>query len=588
VSTLKKITSFSLIPMPSFLCEEFNVSLITDSSSFENLIPNVTNIGDVTSVNIKNTTKINSEAADDIILVTNKILDLSKIPSSLRVLILVSPSSKIEELKHFWIQCYLKKILLLLAEEQNQDLSFEKLLYNAFIQAFQWIQTLESQHTQKLIYEDYEKGLRTDLHHQAQDLRKHLQDLRRKKQDLKKIEEENKTLQKFALKILSCHSLEELENLTSEFFKDYIPPQGKILINECQQRLLSQSESFTYQEMFVKILQSLHLPALIINANYDVIISNFEEKDETSKYNQKCYQLLFKKETPCSGCQLGETFFSQNKSTLVISNSIHLKVDKSNDSYFFNLYQNDQDLLLHKIQVSESQKLYDIGVISASIAHELNNPLAGMLSYTQFLQMNPHNEPGFSQDLDLIESSIQKARDIINQLLIFARKHTRYEKDHLASLMEATLAMAALPFYQKTLPQCQVQFALEEDLNHNELLFATYLIQSLASHLFHFETTSSDSIHCTRFSSSSNSNDSNNSNDSSDSDSSYVITLGSKVDHFFVALSPVCQDLKEDILKPNKIKEAISFFQGETSSTDKEFRMIFPRSKNFKQDFSIG
>lgn len=77
-------------------------------------------------------------------------------------------------------------------------------------------------------------------------------------------------------------------------------------------------------------------------------------------------------------------------------------------------------------RILEASKLAEIGTIASSIAHELNNPLGGMLSFLQLIRMDLDNEnvdkaDPFYADIVSMEEGTLRCRDIIQNLLGFAR-----------------------------------------------------------------------------------------------------------------------------------------------------------------------
>jgi signal transduction histidine kinase len=72
-------------------------------------------------------------------------------------------------------------------------------------------------------------------------------------------------------------------------------------------------------------------------------------------------------------------------------------------------------------RILESSKLAEIGTIASSIAHELNNPLGGMLSYLQLIRMDMDKTDPLYQDIMSMEEGTLRCRDIIQNLLGFAR-----------------------------------------------------------------------------------------------------------------------------------------------------------------------
>ncbi|NCN40795.1 HAMP domain-containing histidine kinase, partial [bacterium] len=86
-------------------------------------------------------------------------------------------------------------------------------------------------------------------------------------------------------------------------------------------------------------------------------------------------------------------------------------------------------------QIREKSKLVELGTIGSSIAHELNNPLAGMLSYLQLLLMDEPKGTEFYKDLKEMESATLRCRDIVLSLLGFSRKQS-LENQSLVPLYE--------------------------------------------------------------------------------------------------------------------------------------------------------
>lgn len=72
-------------------------------------------------------------------------------------------------------------------------------------------------------------------------------------------------------------------------------------------------------------------------------------------------------------------------------------------------------------RILESTKQAELGTIASSIAHELNNPLGGMLSYLQLIRMDLKEADPLYKDIMEMEAATLRCRDIIQNLLGFAR-----------------------------------------------------------------------------------------------------------------------------------------------------------------------
>lgn len=75
-----------------------------------------------------------------------------------------------------------------------------------------------------------------------------------------------------------------------------------------------------------------------------------------------------------------------------------------------------QEQLLH------AERLATIGEFSASIAHEMNEPLASILGFSQLASKCPDLPIQAAGDLEKITRAVLHAREILQQLLLFARR----------------------------------------------------------------------------------------------------------------------------------------------------------------------
>jgi len=96
-------------------------------------------------------------------------------------------------------------------------------------------------------------------------------------------------------------------------------------------------------------------------------------------------------------------------------------------------------------QLVQSQKFAALGVMAGGIAHEIRNPLAICSSAAQFL-MDDEITPEFGKECaDKINTGIQRASIIIENLLRFARpsEKSEVEEVNLCLLIQETLALIA-------------------------------------------------------------------------------------------------------------------------------------------------
>jgi two-component system NtrC family sensor kinase len=74
-------------------------------------------------------------------------------------------------------------------------------------------------------------------------------------------------------------------------------------------------------------------------------------------------------------------------------------------------------------QLISTEKLASIGRLAAGVAHEINNPLGGILAFTQILmQEHPQDEEDRRQCLAEIERSALRCKAVVESLLRFSRQ----------------------------------------------------------------------------------------------------------------------------------------------------------------------
>ncbi|MBE0478380.1 hypothetical protein IBX65_04585 [Candidatus Aerophobetes bacterium] len=81
-----------------------------------------------------------------------------------------------------------------------------------------------------------------------------------------------------------------------------------------------------------------------------------------------------------------------------------------------------EELQTLQVQLIHSEKLASIGRLAAGVAHEINNPLTGILTFAHLLLFNMPDDDRRKKDVEVIVKEAKRCRLITQNLLDFARQ----------------------------------------------------------------------------------------------------------------------------------------------------------------------
>jgi len=98
------------------------------------------------------------------------------------------------------------------------------------------------------------------------------------------------------------------------------------------------------------------------------------------------------------------------------------RLERWNDDLRMEVERATADLREAQAQLLEAQKMAAVGQLGAGVAHEINNPLAGILGNTQLLMLERAESDADFETLKKIEQSAKRCKDITQNLLRFSQQ----------------------------------------------------------------------------------------------------------------------------------------------------------------------
>jgi len=150
-----------------------------------------------------------------------------------------------------------------------------------------------------------------------------------------------------------------------------------------------------------------------------------------------------------------------------IGNHIGVAVDNAN--LYKNIKEAYQDLREAQEQVVQAEKLASLGKLAATIAHEINNPLAGVLNYIRLIikqltrnHFSHEKLEDISRYLKIMESETARCGEIVKDLLAFARRtKITIESNNIEDIIDKTLNLISHDLEMK---EIQLQKTIEPNL----------------------------------------------------------------------------------------------------------------------------
>jgi two-component system, NtrC family, sensor kinase len=128
--------------------------------------------------------------------------------------------------------------------------------------------------------------------------------------------------------------------------------------------------------------------------------------------------------------ELGELSDSLNRMTESLGKADR-ELKEWADSLEGKVAERSREIMCMEEQLRSSEKLASLGTLAAGVAHEINNPLTGILLYASIINTDKRLDPSLLPDVERVISETQRCAGIVKDLLEFSRESLP-EKESIA------------------------------------------------------------------------------------------------------------------------------------------------------------
>ena len=175
----------------------------------------------------------------------------------------------------------------------------------------------------------------------------------------------------------------------------------------------------------------------------------------TNLIGRKCYEAYYQKTSPCQGCPLSVTIGTRQPASSTLK---FPEIEKVQQIFSYPV-SDEQGKLLYLIeyvkdvteeqrlkeQLIQSEKLAGIGILASGVAHEINNPLSGIIGMAEIVLEEEDPSKNRSYLMDILTCG-QRIAEIVNGLRSYSRtaKGGELGAIDLHEVLETSLKMVQL------------------------------------------------------------------------------------------------------------------------------------------------
>ena len=255
------------------------------------------------------------------------------------------------------------------------------------------------------------------------------------------------------------HSFDEAK---AEKFKRFLVSRLEPLATALD-RVIINREMHAASRLWEATFDGIADPIAVISSGYEILRMNEAFARFPLSSRRLCYEVFNDRSSPCDGCKLKDVVTNAEHLNWQVRRVINVYDVNGYPIRFAKEFSSEDDairtVIHHYADVTKSlelkghafqgEKMAAIGLMAGNIAHELNNPLAGLRSLAQVLSVEPGYPKSVKDDLKEIETAAERSSAIIRDLLEFSKADDRIrETISINDIAERSLNMVKTALHE--------------------------------------------------------------------------------------------------------------------------------------------